>query len=145
MQIHADPDPGCTLKTKNVNVKKIMKNFNENKVTTNIFIPITLIFRLFMSDYLSVTTFFSSSFLLFLDLLDPDPHSECGSMWIRILNTGSDTLQNNLNATEHKGNLWFKTIWMLRNIIFGFSLRDNISGSGRCIFEGIWLQYKETK
>jgi hypothetical protein len=85
-----------------VKVKKIMLNFYENKVTINIFLPITVIFILFMPNYLSfVSVIYLSSFLLFLNLLDQDPHSECGpgygsrrpiecgSMRIRIRNTGS--------------------------------------------------------
>jgi hypothetical protein len=56
-----------------------MLYFNENKVT-NFFIPITLIFILVMPYYLS-----------FLDLLDPDPHSECGSVTGTIqFSTGED-------------------------------------------------------
>jgi hypothetical protein len=74
-----------------------MLNFNENQVTINTFIPITgtLIVVLFMPNYLFFICVF---FFIFLDLLDPDPHSECGSgtrrpiecgsKWIRIRNTG---------------------------------------------------------
>jgi hypothetical protein len=39
---------------------KIMLNFNENQVTINIVIPITLIFILFMPNYLSFSCVFSS-------------------------------------------------------------------------------------
>jgi hypothetical protein len=49
MRIHADPDPGYELKTKICQSKK--NNVNENKITINIFIPITLIFILFMPNY----------------------------------------------------------------------------------------------
>jgi hypothetical protein len=63
-----------------------MLNFNENKVTINIFTPFQLVIFipvLFMPNYLSFGCVFSS-FQLILGLLDPDPQSECGS--------GSETL-----------------------------------------------------
>jgi hypothetical protein len=57
-----------------------MLNFNEKKSHLTIFIPITLLFILFMPNYLFLAEFFLSfHFSSFIGLLDPDTHSECGS------------------------------------------------------------------
>jgi hypothetical protein len=71
LKTNADPDPRCTLKQKFCQSPKIMLNFNENKVTINICIPITLILILFMPSYLS----FSCVFFILALFLPPDPHS----------------------------------------------------------------------
>jgi hypothetical protein len=81
MRIHADPDPGYTLKTKISSKSKIMLNFNENKVTINSLIPITVIFILFMPNYLSFGCVFFYILALFKPPgsgsafgMDPDPN-----------------------------------------------------------------------
>jgi hypothetical protein len=58
MRIHADPDPGYTLKTKILQKSKKQCWILMNKVTINIFIPITMIFILFMPSYLSFSCVF---------------------------------------------------------------------------------------
>jgi hypothetical protein len=70
-----------------------MLNCNENKVT-NIFIPITLVFILFMPNYLSFSCIFFFILALFWPGSGPGSRwpNECGSKWIRIRNTDGNTL-----------------------------------------------------
>jgi hypothetical protein len=56
--VNPDPDPGYTVKTKICLSQQIILNSNEKKVTTNIFIPIILIFILFMPNFKSLAAFF---------------------------------------------------------------------------------------
>jgi hypothetical protein len=88
MQIHAapDPDPGYTyVKNKNfVKVKKMLY-FTENKVIRNIFITNTVIFILFMPNYLS----FGCVFYFILAIFRPLGSGSAFGMRIRIRNTAS--------------------------------------------------------
>jgi hypothetical protein len=61
MGIHAnrDPDPGYTLETKMCQNQQIILHSNEKKVTTNIFLPIILIFILLMPNFQSFGCIFS--------------------------------------------------------------------------------------
>jgi hypothetical protein len=91
LEMNPDPDPGYTLKTKNFVLSQNIKlNFNVNKVTINMFIPFTLIFILFMPNYLR----FFSSFLLFLDPLGSGSRRpiECGSETLKSVNYLFNTL-----------------------------------------------------
>jgi hypothetical protein len=67
-------------------------------VAMNAFIPIKLIFVLFMHNYLSFSCVFFSSFYLFLDLPDPYPHSECGSGSRRPIELSAYPLKVQLNV-----------------------------------------------